>query len=120
MPTRAQPSPNAWSAPGSQPSSCCRSRWITGDKSDVAQCPAEAQARSRLRSARPYAGWPGAELARLVRATERHGDDEPVRTREDVCAPGERILEDRASLVGVRLGFGPATGPPFHVAQRAT
>ena len=33
-------------------------------------------------------------------------------------ASRERILEDRASLVGVRLGLGPAPGPPLDVAEQ--
>ena len=57
------------------------------------------------------------ERARLVYATERPGDDD-LCIPEDVCASRQRILENRASLVRVRLGFGPPPGPPLEVAER--
>ena len=82
----------------------------------MAQCPAELQ-HVHVFVALGRTQVDLAEFARHVRTTERHGDDD-LRAREDVCASGERILEDRASLVGVRLGFGPTTGPPLDVAER--
>ncbi len=58
-----------------------------------------------------------ANTASFVHATERSGDND-LGVPEYVGTARERVLEDRASLVGVHFGVGPPPGAPLEVAER--